>query len=439
MGTVLRDVGSVQFTGYEHERGQAPVVAILRGGASVGEATKGEAVEVVTSTTPFYGEAGGQVGDQGEIQGPEGRIRIDDTQKPLEGLIVHRGSVTEGTLRVGQRVDLEVDHERRSATRRNHSATHLLHWALREVLGRHAEQKGSLVAPDRLRFDYSHFSQPSTDELLDIEQRVNEKVLRNAPVETEVRSMEEAVAAGAMAIFEEKYGDVVRVVRITEDSTELCGGTHAARSGDIGLFKIVSEGSVAAGVRRIEALTGMGALEWVRQVESELRGTARLLRGAPMEAIGAVTRLLEREKELQRELSAAKRKLAAASTDDLMGSAREVDGFQALGARTEVSDPAALRELADKLRDRLGKGIVLLAAENGGKVSLVITVTKDLTPRLHAGKLIRDVAAAVGGSGGGRPDMAQAGGSNPSGIDDAIRVFHEAVARLGTAPEGSTG
>ncbi|MBI2895449.1 MAG: alanine--tRNA ligase [Deltaproteobacteria bacterium] len=433
---VLAAAGSVSFLGYERERAQSEVVALVRNRARAVAANEGDEVEVIVTATPFYGEAGGQVGDQGRIEGPNGVVKVADTHKPLTGLVVHRGVVERGAIEVGDAVALQVDTSRRHAIRRNHSATHLLHWALRAVLGPHAEQKGSLVAPDRLRFDYSHFAQPTADEVARIEELVNEKLLENLPVETEVTTLRDALARGAMAIFEEKYGDVVRVVRIGPQSVELCGGTHASRSGDIGLFKIVSEGGIAAGVRRIEAQTGLGALEWFRRTEGELKSAAKLLRGAPLEAAAKVQKLLDHERELEKELSDLRQKLAAAGTDDLLGRAREVDGVKALGARTEVKDPRALRDLADKLRDKLGKGIVLLAAESGGRVSLVMTVTKDLTSRLDAGKLIRDVAAVVGGSGGGRPDMAQAGGTDPSRIDEAIERFHEAVAR---AAEGAAG
>jgi alanyl-tRNA synthetase len=432
----LAAVGSVDFLGYERERAPSEVVALVKDGKTAVEVQEGDVVELIATATPFYGEAGGQAGDQGTIEAPHGSIAVEDTVKPLPGLVIHRGKVVRGSLRIGDAIELVVDAARRSAIRRNHSATHLLHWALRKVLGTHAEQKGSLVAADRLRFDYSHFAQPTAEELGRIEELVNEKILVNAPVETEITTMADAVSRGAMAIFEEKYGDVVRMVRITADCVELCGGTHASRSGDIGLLKIVSEGGIAAGVRRIEAQTGFGALAWFQKVDQELRGAARLLKVAPLEASIGVQRVLDREKEQGKKLADLERKSAAASADDLLLSARQFPGWKALGVRTEVSDPAAMRELADKLRDRLGPGIVLLAGESGGKVSLVMTVTKDLTERLHAGKLIRDIAGVVGGSGGGRPDMAQAGGTEPSRIDEALARFHEVVARVA---EGTPG
>jgi alanyl-tRNA synthetase len=426
----LAAVGSVDFLGYDRETARSEVVALVVDGKIATEVAEGDAVEVIAAATPFYGQAGGQIGDHGTIEGPSGSIAIEETSRPLPGLITHRGRVARGTVRVGDAVELVVDAARRGAIRRNHSATHLLHWALRKVLGSHAEQKGSLVAPDRLRFDYSHFAQPTPEELVRIEDLVAEKVLANAPVETEITTMADAVSRGAMAIFEEKYGDLVRMVRITSECVELCGGTHAARSGDIGLLKIVSEGGIASGVRRIEALTGFGALAWFQRLETEVRGTARLLKVAPLELSAGAQRLLDRDKEQQKELGDLKRKTASAGSGDLLQTARSYPGWKALGARTEVTDPAALRELADKLRDGLGPGIVLLAGESGGKVSLVMTVTKDLTERLHAGKLIREIAAVVGGSGGGRPDMAQAGGTDPSRIDEALARFHEVVARV---------
>jgi alanyl-tRNA synthetase len=432
----LGAVGSVQFLGYEREKGQSEIIALVKDGKTAIEVEEGDAVEVIVAATPFYGEAGGQAGDHGTIEGPNGSIVVEDTVKPIAGLVSHRGKVSRGGLRIGDVVELVVDANRRTAIRRNHSATHLLHWALRKVLGTHAEQKGSLVAADRLRFDYSHFAQPTADDITRIEELVNEKILLNAPVETEVTTMADAVARGAMAIFEEKYGDVVRMVRITSDCVELCGGTHASRSGDIGLLKIVSEGGIASGVRRIEAQTGFGALAWFQKLDQELKGAAKLLKVSPLEASAGIQRVLDREKEQGKELAALKRKATSANADDLLLQARPFPGGKALGVRTDVGDPAALRELADKLRDRLGPGIVLLAGESGGKVSLVMTVTKDLTERLHAGKLIRDIATVVGGSGGGRPDMAQAGGTEPGRIDEALAKFHELVARVA---EGTPG
>jgi alanyl-tRNA synthetase len=324
-------------------------------------------------------------------------------------------------------VDLEVDSDRRTSVRRNHSATHLLHFALREVVGPQAQQKGSLVAADRLRFDYSHGKALTPSEIAGIEDIVNERVLRNADITTEETTFDEARARGAMAIFEEKYGDRVRMVTITADSVELCGGTHARRSGDIGLFKIVSEGGLAAGVRRIEARTGHGALEFVRSVEGELRGAAGLLHGAPLEAAKKVERLLAEKKDLEKELERMKRKIATGSADEIVASARAYGTVRAAAARIDTGDGAVLREVADRIRDKLGTGAVCLAGEAGGKAILVVTVSKDLAGKLPAGKILKEVAAVLGGTGGGRPDFAQGGAPDLARLDEAFQKFYHLV------------
>ncbi|WP_394826931.1 alanine--tRNA ligase [Pendulispora albinea] len=430
--------GAVRFTGYESEEGEGKIVAIVKGNALVPSATAGESVAIVTDVTPFYGEAGGQVGDRGMIRGAGNgtagaiEFEVEDTQKPIEGLIVHHGKVSLGEIRVGQAVELEVSHERRTATRRNHSATHLLHWALRQVVGEQASQKGSLVGPDRLRFDFSHSRALTPEEIVRIEDLVNAKILTDAPVETEVLSIDQARAKGAIAIFEEKYGDVVRVLTMTRDSVELCGGTHAHALGEIGLFKILSEGGVAAGVRRIEAATGLNALLYVRQIEKTLRTVAQFVRGGTHEVAEKVERITQHERQLEKEISDLKRKIATGATggglEELTRGARDIPGGKVLAVKVDTDDPATLREMAEKLRDKLGDAIVLVGAVKGPKASLVLTVSKPLLGRYKAGELIRPVAQIIGGSGGGRPDMAQAGGTSPEKIDEALASLYTSVA-----------
>ncbi|UJR79557.1 alanine--tRNA ligase [Sandaracinus amylolyticus] len=427
---IAQRVGATQFTGYERERDTSTITALVAGGAEVQVLREGDEGEIVTKSTPFYGESGGQVGDRGVIRAGDATFEVRDTQKPVEGLFVHQGKLTKGTLEVGAKVELEVDHTRRSATRRNHSATHLLHYALRTVLGPAALQKGSLVSPDRLRFDYSGSRPLTLDEVQRIEDLVNEKVLLNAPIETEVLPMAEAKAKGAIGIFEEKYGEVVRMLRMTSDSIELCGGTHASRTGDIGLFKIVSEGGVAAGVRRIEAVTGRGALTWARGLERDLGETAALLKGTPSQAKEKVEKLLATQKELQREIERLQHKLVSggAGGGDLTAQAREQAGVKVLGATVDLGDAKALRELADQLRDKLAPAVVLLgSATKDGKAILACSVSKDVTSRFKAGDIVKDAAAVVGGGGGGRPDFAQAGGTDPSKLGDAVQRVYALV------------
>jgi alanyl-tRNA synthetase len=422
--------GAVRFVGYEREDGDGKVVAIVRGGLLVDRASAGDEVAIVTDSTPFYGEAGGQAGDQGRIVVGDAVIEVRDTQKPVTGLFVHSGVVTSGAIALGDVARLEVDHARRTATRRNHSATHLLHWALRTVLGEQATQKGSLVAPDRLRFDFSHGRALTNEEIARIEDLVNSKVLTAAPVTTEVLPISEARAKGAVAIFEEKYGDVVRVLTMTSDSVELCGGTHARSLGEIGLFKVLSESGLAAGVRRIEAATGLNALTYVRDVESTLRGAARVAKSGTHDIAEKIEKLLDREKVLEKEIADLKRKVTMGggnAIDDMLKTARDIPGGKALAVRTDVADSATLREMAEKLRDKLGEAVVLVGAVGGDKASLVLTVSKGLTDRYKAGDVIKRVAQIVGGSGGGRPDMAQAGGTRIDKLDEALASLYTSL------------
>ena len=422
--------GSVRFTGYEKDRDHGKLLAIVKDGALVQEAHAGDAVELVTDLTPFYGESGGQVGDTGVIQTESGKVAIEETHKPVTGLFSHRGRVESGSLRVGDKVELAVDSQRRDRTRRNHSATHLLHWALRQVLGSHAQQKGSLVGPERLRFDFTSPRPMTPAELSKVEDLVNQRTLQNHTVRTEVLNMDEARSRGAMMIFEEKYGDVVRMLSMAE-STELCGGTHARATGDIGMFKIVSEQGVSAGVRRIIAVTGDGALAYLRDVETTFAKVAALAKATPANVADRVEKLVAHERALEKQIEELQRKLATGGggggLDALLGKARDIGGVKVLGVRTEVTDRAALRELAEQLRDKLGQSVVLVGSIADGKAQLVLTVAKDLTSRLKAGELIKSPAQIVGGSGGGRPDMAQAGGTELARLDEAIDAIYAAV------------
>ncbi|MGB3050657.1 MAG: alanine--tRNA ligase [Polyangiales bacterium] len=418
--------GAVEFLGYDQEDAQGEILSLVSDGGPVEELSSGESGEIITRATPFYPEQGGQVGDRGVIELDGARFEVDDTQKPVEGLIVHRGKVVSGAFEVGANVDLRVDHELRSATRRNHSATHLLHWALRQVVGETAAQKGSLVGPHRLRFDYSGTRPLEAAEIEQIEDLVNASVLENTEITTDALSMDEAKARGAIGIFEEKYGDVVRMLTIGP-SLELCGGTHARRTGDIGLFKVLSETGLAAGVRRIEATTGLNALGHLRRVESELTGAASLLKSPAPQLRDRVERLLEQQKESQREIERLKRSLMSGDSADLSAEVREIDGARVLGATVELGDAGALREMADQLRDKLAPAVILLGSQSkdGKKALLVCSVSKDLIGRFRAGDIVKAAAGIVGGNGGGRPDFAQAGGPDPSKLEDAVNVVYE--------------
>jgi len=425
---LVQELGAVEFRGYDVERTQSEVVALLSDGARVDSLSEGEVGEVVTRATPFYPEQGGQVGDRGVIEVGGARFVVEDTQKPVEGLIVHRGSVASGSITPGSEAALSVDHALRSATRRNHSATHLLHWALRQVVGETAAQKGSLVGPDRLRFDYSGTRPLEASEVGEIENLVNARVLENTPITTEALPMDEAKSRGAIGIFEEKYGEVVRMLTIGP-SLELCGGTHARRTGDIGLFKVLSETGLAAGVRRIEATTGFNALDHLRNVESELSSTAALLKAPAQQLHDRVERLLEQQKEAQREIERLKRSIMSGDSADLSADAREIGGARVLGATVDIGDAGALREMADQLRDKLAPAVILLGSpsKDGKKAMLVCSVSKTLTDRVRAGDIVKAAASVVGGNGGGRPDFAQAGGPDPSKLGEAVRKVYDLV------------
>jgi alanyl-tRNA synthetase len=412
--------GQTEFKGYESERAPGHVVELIRGQERVEELREGEEGQVVLDATPFYAESGGQVGDRGVLAAGAARFIVSDTQK-LGKVHLHVGRVERGTLRTGDAVIADVDHSLRQATRLNHSATHLLHAALRKVLGTHVTQKGSLVAPDRLRFDFSHYSAVTPDELREIERLVNAEIRANASAETRVMKFDDAVAAGAMALFGEKYDDDVRVLRIGDFSTELCGGTHVSRAGDIGLFKVLSEGGVAAGVRRIEAVTGEGAFDYVLETEHRLRDVAGLVRGSRDDVEDKVRQLIERGRRLEKELAQLKDKLASGRGQDLASDAVEIAGIKVVATSVEGADAAALRNAVDQLKGRLGSAVIVLGAAGAdGKVTLIAGVTADAISKVKAGDVVNFVAQQVGGRGGGRADMAQAGGTDPARLPKAL-------------------
>ncbi len=423
-GRLASDLQSM-FRGYDTLETRSTIRALLVDGESRELARAGEDVEIVVDETPFYAESGGQVGDRGQLETSSGRVAIRDTQKPAGNLIVHRGRVSHGEIHVDSAAKLTVDPEARAATIRNHSGTHLLHAALRQVLGPQAMQKGSLVAPDRLRFDFTHDSALADDEIRAIEDLVNGWIERNAPARIRQMGYREAVESGAVAIFEEKYGDVVRVISFGDFSTELCGGTHAAATGEIGLLKIIGESGIAAGVRRIEALTGQGALEHLRQQEHLLRRLSELLKSPVSELPARVEKLLEERRAADQEIERLRAAKRGAASADLTSNAREVGGVRLLTASVDGVDAKELRSMVDDLRNRLGSGIVLLAASEEGRVSLALGVTPDLAARFRAGDLIREIATCVGGKGGGRPDFAQAGGNEPARLPEAFARLEE--------------
>jgi alanyl-tRNA synthetase len=420
-----------EFLGYGSLDAESEVVLIVKDAREVAEAQAGDTIELVTAHTPFYGEAGGQVGDQGTIRGDDFEMTVLDTRKDPTGLIIHKGTVLGGRIGKGRKVTLSVAAEKRRATALNHTATHILHAALRTVLGEHVKQAGSLVAPERLRFDFSHFTQVSGTELDRIETLVNDQIRANLPVQTAEMAVDEALHAGAMALFEEKYGDRVRVVALPGFSKELCGGTHAGHTGDIGLFKIISESGVAAGVRRIEALTGAAAVEYVQQMTHATLQAGQLLRTKPEEVISRIQHLLGSLKASEKEIERLKATLADAkaqtgSEDEV----RTINGVSILVKRVEIDQPAALRELADRFKDRIRSGVVILGSATQDKALLIVIVTKDLTQRYHAGKIIKELAAEVGGGGGGRPDMAQAGGTQPEKLDQALTRAYDLLTAM---------
>ncbi len=427
-GKRLEVEASSEFTGYELLRQPACVTGLYREGRMVDSLEEGEEGAVVLDVTPFYAEAGGQVGDIGTLRGEHLCFRVTDTRKEGE-VNVQFGRLASGRLVIGERVVAEVNEERRRDIACHHSATHLLHAALRKVLGEHVMQKGSLVAPDRLRFDFSHFEPLEPAQLKEIEQLVNAKIRENLEVVTRIMSPEEAKRMGAMALFGEKYGDEVRVLSIGDFSIELCGGTHVRRTGDIGLFKIVTESGIAAGVRRVEALAGRPALVWCETGEARLEAVCKLVRGERDNVVERVEQLIERSRVLERELERMKAKLASSQGGDLAARAMEVAGIKVLAAQLDGTDVATLRNTVDQLKGRLGEAVIVLGTVDGEKVRLVAGVTKGLTDRIKAGELVNHVAQQVGGKGGGRPDLAQAGGTRPEALQDALEQVADWVSQ----------
>ncbi|MBZ9610092.1 alanine--tRNA ligase [Rheinheimera sp. MA13] len=415
------------FTGYEQEFGNAQVLEILRDGQAVNSLNDGDQGLVVLDNTPFYAESGGQIGDSGSLTLNSGAVfKVEDTIK-LAKAYAHKGRVS-GALTVGDKVDAQIDSARRSAIKQNHSATHLLHAALRKVLGEHVTQKGSLVGPERLRFDFSHFEAVKADELRTIEQLVNEQIQQNHALQTRLMPVEQAKAAGAMALFGEKYDDEVRVLSMGDFSIELCGGTHVNRTGDIGLCKIVSESGIASGVRRIEAVSGAGALNYVQQLEQQAQSVASALKGDMFSISERVQQALDRSKQLEKEIEQLKAKLASQAGASLLDQAQQMDGATVLVSQLPATDPKALRTMLDELKNKLNSGVILLATVNDDKISLIAGVTADLTAKVHAGQLIGWAAGQLGGKGGGRPDMAQAGGSDVASLPGVLNEAKNYIA-----------
>jgi alanyl-tRNA synthetase len=421
------------FDGYTQTTSHdCSIKVLVKNAQSVEHVNPGEKVEIVLDHTPFYAESGGQVGDVGHFLAPGSTsevAHVQDTYRPVTGIIAHK-AVAREALRVGDVVTAVVDAERRDSIRRNHTATHLLHAALRSELGTHVKQAGSLVAPDRLRFDFSHYAALAEQDVLDIEDMVNEHILKNEEVKTEVMELDAAVNSGAMALFGEKYADQVRVLTIDDFSKELCGGTHVRRTGDIGLFKVISESSVAAGTRRIEAVTGTGALEHIRKADATMALVGQALRSKPEELVEAVEKLAQAEKQSRKQLEALEMRRAASQAGDLMDRTREVKGVRVISERVDVSDRAAMRQMVDSLRAKLGSGVIALASVADGKVALIVGVTQDMTARLDAGKIVREAAKIIEGSGGGRKDLAEAGGKNPEKLGEAMAAVPGIIEKM---------
>jgi alanyl-tRNA synthetase len=417
----IKDLAATEFLGYELlEADDARVVAILVEGETVEEIHTGDTAVVLLDRTPFYAESGGQVGDTGRIRSSGATFEVEDTIKLAGAFHGHIGTLQQGTLRPGEAVTAHVDAARRQAIVHHHSATHLMHAALKQVLGDHVEQRGSLVAPDHLRFDFTHPRAVTAEELSEIERLVNREIRVNPAADVRVMDFDDALTTGATALFGEKYGDRVRVLRFGDFSVELCGGTHVDRVGDIGQFKIVEESAIAAGIRRIVAVAGEAAVGQIQAMDDQLRDLARVLKVAPDAMGDRLAQILERSRTLQKEDDELKSKMAAASGDELLGQAADVDGINVLAARLDDVDPKALRDTVDRLKGKLGSSVVVIGSVANGKVRLAAGVSEDLLARIKAGNLINFVAQQVGGRGGGRPDFAQAGGSQPENLEGAL-------------------
>ncbi len=418
----------VCFTGYDSLEDESSVLAIYGSNGGKPEAVEGDEIDLLTAETPFYGESGGQVGDRGTITTTRGDVvEVVDTQHPTPQLTAHRGRVKKGRVQVGDKVQLQVDGKHRQKTKLNHSATHILHAVLRRELGQHVRQAGSLVSPERLRFDFSHSGAIADEKLARIETEVNQHIREDVDVSIQELSYDQAIRQGALAFFGDKYGDRVRVVKMGDFSTELCGGTHVHASGEIGIFKLHSEGGVAAGVRRVEALTGEGALNLIHSYEQRLKEIGDLVRGSADEAVDKVKKLLDRQKELEKEIEKLRGQFEKDRIPALLEQKQSVHGAQVLISRVDGVDGKQLREIADQLKERLGSGIVVLASASESNVNLVAAVTKDLIKRYQAGSIVKELAAMVGGGGGGRPDFAQAGGKDPAKIDAALKRAEELI------------
>jgi alanyl-tRNA synthetase len=420
----------IEFTGYDKKTCDSKVLLLVENGKEVSEASAGNNIEIVTEATPFYGEAGGQAGDTGVITGKDLEIEVSNTIKDPTGLVIHQGKVVSGKIKKGETVTLSVDNDKRKSTECSHTATHILHAVLRKVLGDHVKQAGSHVTPGRLRFDFSHFSLIDIQTLDKIESLVNERIRENISAHTEEMDAEEAFKTGATALFEEKYGDRVRVVSLADFSKELCGGTHAEKTGNIGLFKILGESSVASGVRRIEALTGEAAVEYVQQTSKIVRDTAQLVKDKPEAVPRRIEKILADQKTLEKEIEKLKAQIAVMSTDNVKEEIKTINGIKVIVKKVAVDSTAALRDLADRFREKIKSGIVVLGSVAGSKVLLIVVVSKDLVDRYHAGNIVKQVAAVVGGGGGGRPDMAQAGGTKPEKLDSALDKAYEVIEKI---------
>ena len=423
--------GGTHFLGYQAVKSAGKIIGIIRGGVAANSLDEvNREGEVVLDQTPFYAESGGQVGDLGTLTSVGGVAQVIDTYSPIRGVVVHKVRMEHGKLAIGEDVQAQVDEERRRSIAANHTGTHILHSVLRDVLGTHVKQAGSLVAPDRLRFDYSHFAPLTPAEIQEIEKRINSIVFRNLPVQTEVMEISDAIASGAIAFFGERYAQQVRVVSIPNVSKELCGGTHTRLTGDVGLFKVVSESGIAAGVRRIEALTGFGTYVRLEEDEDLIHTLSQMLKSPRQELARSLTRILEQQRELEHQIDNLKRKAAHSQIDEIVTSQTLVKGVPVISRKIEGVDAAVLRELAEQAVSKMASGVVVLAVASEGKVALVGAVSQDLQKKLHAGNIIKKVAGLVGGSGGGRPDFAQAGGKQVESVDQALQAVYNTVAEL---------
>ncbi|MBI4686662.1 MAG: alanine--tRNA ligase [Nitrospirae bacterium] len=426
---LLKETGPTMFAGYEAVRADGTVMALIKNGELIDEAKAEEEIEIILDKTPFYGESGGQAGDKGTIRAAGLKVEITNTKK-ISGIISHIGTIKRGSIKKGLNITASVDEESRRSAMRNHTATHLLHAALRQALGDHVKQAGSLVEAERLRFDFTHFSPMEEKELLEVEDIVNEKIMGNLPVNTSLMNIDEAVGSGAIALFGEKYGEKVRVVKAGDFSSELCGGTHCRATGEIGIFKIIAEGSVAAGIRRIEALTGSSALQFVKAEEEELRKAADLLKVKELNVSERLKRLIDDAKAQEKELEKLKSKAILGRADTILSNIVNIDNIKVLTKRIDGYDMKALRELGDKLRDKIGSGVLVLGSVLDGQVSYVSIVTKDLLSQFNAGNILK---AVTGGKGGGRPDMAQGGTKDTEGVDKALNLVYDLVRKTVTS------